>query len=115
MLFSFGVLLILCGLAVMAFGLFLFYAWLPILYGLFGLDIGLLLEVCSRLSLALSGWRAASRDDRPHETPSLRPSCDWWAESSGCSRGNCTMTARVCPAKTRTPRMVVGGLRRNDR
>jgi hypothetical protein len=43
MLFSFGVLLILCGLAVMAFGLFLFYAWLPILYGLFGLDIGLLL------------------------------------------------------------------------
>ena len=43
MLFSFGVLLILCGLAVMAFGLFLFYAWLPILYALFGLDIGLLL------------------------------------------------------------------------
>jgi hypothetical protein len=27
----------------MAFGLFLFYAWLPILYGLFGLEIGLLL------------------------------------------------------------------------
>jgi hypothetical protein len=43
MLFSFGVLLILCGLAIMAFGLFLFYAWLPILYGLFGLEIGLLL------------------------------------------------------------------------
>jgi hypothetical protein len=43
MLFSFGVLLILCGLAIMGFGLFLFYAWLPILYGLFGLDIGLLL------------------------------------------------------------------------
>jgi hypothetical protein len=43
MLFSFGVLLILRGLAIMAFGLFVFYAWLPILYGLFGLDIGLLL------------------------------------------------------------------------
>jgi hypothetical protein len=43
MLFSFGVLLILCGLAIMAFGLFLFYAWLPILYGLFGFEIGLLL------------------------------------------------------------------------
>ena len=43
MLFSFSVLLILCGLAIMGFGLFLFYAWLPILYGLFGLEIGLLL------------------------------------------------------------------------
>jgi hypothetical protein len=43
MLFSFGVLLILCGLGIMAFGLFLFYAWLPVLYGLFGLEIGLLL------------------------------------------------------------------------
>jgi hypothetical protein len=43
MLFSFAVLLILCGLGIMAFGLFLFYAWLPILYGLFGLEIGLLL------------------------------------------------------------------------
>jgi hypothetical protein len=43
MLFSFGVLLILCGLAIMGFGLFLFYAWLPILYGLFGFEIGLLL------------------------------------------------------------------------
>lgn len=43
MMFSFGVLLILCGLAIMAFGLFLFYAWLPILYGLFGFEIGLLL------------------------------------------------------------------------
>jgi len=43
MVFSFGVLLILCGLAIMAFGLFLFYAWLPILYGLFGFEIGLLL------------------------------------------------------------------------
>jgi hypothetical protein len=43
MLFSFAVLLILCGFAIMAFGLLLFYAWLPILYGLFGLEIGLLL------------------------------------------------------------------------
>jgi hypothetical protein len=43
MLFSFAVLLILCGLAVMVFGLFLFYAWLPILYALFGWEIGLLL------------------------------------------------------------------------
>src|SRR5262245_8437239 len=43
MLFSFSVLLLLCGLGIMAFGLFLFYAWLPILYGLFGLEIGLLL------------------------------------------------------------------------
>jgi hypothetical protein len=43
MLFSFGVLLILCGLAIMAFGLYLFCAWLPILYGLFGFEIGLLL------------------------------------------------------------------------
>jgi len=43
MSFSLGVLFILCGLAIMAFGLFLFYAWLPILYGLFGLEIGLLL------------------------------------------------------------------------
>jgi hypothetical protein len=43
MLFSLGVLLILCGFAIMAFGLFLFYAWLPILYGLFGFEIGLLL------------------------------------------------------------------------
>jgi hypothetical protein len=43
MLFSFGVVLILCGLGIMAFGLFLFYALLPVLYGLFGLEIGLLL------------------------------------------------------------------------
>jgi hypothetical protein len=31
------------GLAIMAFGLFLFYAWLPLVYGLIGFDIGLLL------------------------------------------------------------------------
>ncbi len=36
-------LMILTGLVVMAFGLFLFYAWLPLLYGLVGFDIGILL------------------------------------------------------------------------
>ena len=36
-------LLVLAGLAIMGFGIFLFYAWLPFLYGLFGLEIGLLL------------------------------------------------------------------------
>jgi hypothetical protein len=38
-----GILSILAGLAIMAFGLLLFYAWLPVFYGLFGFDIGLLL------------------------------------------------------------------------
>ena len=38
-----ALLLILAGLAIMAFGIFLFYAWLPVLYGLFGLEIGLIL------------------------------------------------------------------------
>jgi hypothetical protein len=38
-----AILLILAGLAIMAFGIFLFYAWLPFLYGLFGLEIGLIL------------------------------------------------------------------------
>src|SRR5262245_13372832 len=36
-------LLVLAGLAIMGFGIFLFYAWLPFLYGLFGLELGLLL------------------------------------------------------------------------
>ena len=36
-------LLVLAGLAIMGFGIFLFYAWLPFLYGLFGVEIGLLL------------------------------------------------------------------------
>lgn len=36
-------LLMVTGLAIMSFGLFIFYAWLPLLYGLFGFDIGLLL------------------------------------------------------------------------
>lgn len=43
MLISFAILLILCGIGIMGFGLLLFYAWLPLLYGLFGLEIGLLL------------------------------------------------------------------------
>ncbi|HSI11792.1 MAG TPA: hypothetical protein VK961_07095 [Chthoniobacter sp.] len=38
-----AILMIVTGLAIMAFGLFLFYAWLPLLYGLVGLDIGLLI------------------------------------------------------------------------
>jgi len=38
-----GLLTILTGLAIMGFGLFLFYAWLPLLYALIGFDIGLLL------------------------------------------------------------------------
>lgn len=40
-----ALLMILTGAAIMAFGLFIFYAWLPILYGLIGFDIGLLLGV----------------------------------------------------------------------
>lgn len=36
-------LLIFSGLALMGFGLLLFYAWLPLLYSLFGLDLGLVL------------------------------------------------------------------------
>jgi hypothetical protein len=39
----FGLLMIATGLAIMGFGLFLFYAWLPLLYALIGFDIGLLL------------------------------------------------------------------------
>jgi len=38
-----GSLMILTGLAIMAFGLFMFYAWLPLLYALIGFDVGLLL------------------------------------------------------------------------
>jgi hypothetical protein len=43
MLFSFAVLLILCGLGIMGFGLFIFYAWLPLFYALIGFEIGVLL------------------------------------------------------------------------
>ncbi len=32
-----SILMILAGLAILSFGLFLFYAWLPLLYGLIGL------------------------------------------------------------------------------
>jgi hypothetical protein len=38
-----GSLMILTGLAIMAFGLFMFYAWLPLLYALIGFDVGILL------------------------------------------------------------------------
>lgn len=38
-----GVFLLVTGLAIMALGLFIFYAWLPLLYALVGFDIGLLL------------------------------------------------------------------------
>jgi hypothetical protein len=38
-----AILLILAGLGTMAFGIFIFYAWLPLFYGLFGLEIGILL------------------------------------------------------------------------
>jgi hypothetical protein len=38
-----ALLIIVTGLVVMALGLFLFYAWLPFLYGFVGLDIGLML------------------------------------------------------------------------
>ena len=38
-----GLLMMATGLAIMGFGLFIFYAWLPLLYALFGLDIGLML------------------------------------------------------------------------
>jgi hypothetical protein len=38
-----GLLMILTGLAIMAFGLFMFYPWLPLLYALIGFDVGILL------------------------------------------------------------------------
>lgn len=37
-----GALLVMTGLSIMAFGLFLFYAWLPLLYAVVGFDIGVL-------------------------------------------------------------------------
>ncbi len=55
MVFSFGVLLILCGLGIMGFGLHLFYAWLPLFYGLFGFEIGLLL---GKWLMGNVGWAA---------------------------------------------------------
>ena len=36
-------LMILVGFAILGFGLFIFYAWLPVFYALFGFEIGLLL------------------------------------------------------------------------
>lgn len=41
--FTIGILMAVTGLAIMSFGLFLFYAWLPVLYGIVGFDLGLLL------------------------------------------------------------------------
>jgi hypothetical protein len=38
-----GALLVLTGLSIMGFGLFLFYAWLPLLYAIVGFDIGVLI------------------------------------------------------------------------
>ena len=38
-----SLLLVLAGLAIMSYGIFLFYAWLPVLYALFGFEIGMLL------------------------------------------------------------------------
>ena len=43
MSFTYGLLMLVTGVAIMTFGLFLFYAWLPVIYGLIGFDIGLLL------------------------------------------------------------------------
>lgn len=43
MVLSFAILLILCGLGIMGFGLLMFYAWLPLFYGFLGFDVGLLL------------------------------------------------------------------------
>ena len=40
---SIGLLTILTGLAIMGFGLFMFYAWLPVFYALVGFDVGILL------------------------------------------------------------------------
>lgn len=41
--FAGALLMIVTGLVILSFGLFLFYAWLPLLYALVGFDIGLLL------------------------------------------------------------------------
>ena len=40
---AYGLMMLVTGLAIMTFGLFLFYAWLPLIYALIGFDIGLLL------------------------------------------------------------------------
>jgi hypothetical protein len=42
MALSLAILLIAAGLGLLLFGLFLFYAWLPFLYALFGFEIGFL-------------------------------------------------------------------------
>jgi hypothetical protein len=56
MSFTFGLLMVVSGLGVMAFGLFLFYAWLPVLYALVGLDIGLLLGRSLTGDVGTTAW-----------------------------------------------------------
>lgn len=53
---TFGLLMLVTGLAIMAFGLFLFYAWLPLLYALIGLDIGLLLGRTLTGEVGATAW-----------------------------------------------------------
>ena len=55
MTFASGVLFILSGLTIMSFGLFLFYALLPLLFGLIGFDIGALV---GRWLTGEFGWLA---------------------------------------------------------
>jgi len=55
MTFASGVLIILTGLTIMSFGLFLFYALLPLLFGLVGFDIGVLI---GRWLTGEFGWLA---------------------------------------------------------
>jgi len=55
MTFASGVLIILTGLTIMSFGLFLFYALLPLLFGLVGFDIGALV---GRWLTGEFGWLA---------------------------------------------------------
>jgi len=40
--FTYGLLMIMAGFGILAFGLFLFYAWLPFLYGLVGFEMGIM-------------------------------------------------------------------------
>ena len=70
MLLSFGILLILCGLGIMGFGLFIFYAWLPLFYGLLGLEIGLLLGKWLTGDVGtIAIFSASSADWRPQPRP----------------------------------------------
>jgi hypothetical protein len=61
-----GLLMILTGLAIMAFGLFMFYAWLPLFYALIGFDVGILLgrafteDVGTTAIVSRNCWRVYS-------------------------------------------------------